>query len=409
MAVQPIAAQMLTPLPSSSGGIIPGDAATGHLQRSVDKFFKALEPRKTEFLNKIKKGEAKNQVNMEWGQKFFRPLSTLTAATQSSSATTLTVTTGDYKIFQQYMVIRIIDATAGDEVEWLSTAAPTTEGALTGLQRAQGTTSAVQHASGCTVEIIGIAVPYGVDHPTSPIQRGSLVNNKFQRFAGSITADKAELVTPDWENMPAAKMAQLIREEAANQKYMLQKAILYGTKQAASNSTTPKTPGMMGGWREYVTSHVLDMQNKPISIWDIDDLAAEAWEQVTDYTADTLVMSNTTKRAFARRVSPLRELTSQERSIDFRLDSVMLDGVGEVSLMVVPEFPEGEIWGVNFDTLSYHPYEGLDWHFGTLPASGDYEWEAVSGDFSFKVDAEHAQFRIHSINTNLNLYPKGMY
>lgn len=413
MAVQKVRPQTLLPLSAAAGGQIPGDAATGHLQREVDKFFRALEPRKTDFLNKIKKGSAATQVKIEWGQKFYRPLSTSLAAQQSSGATTATLASGDGAIIQQYMVFRVIDSSAGDEIQWLPIAPPTSGDVLTGLKRAQGGTSAVTHASGCVVEIIGTAMPYGaVDHVPSPTTFGSLVHNAFQRFGGSVPMDKAAQAVKDYENGDGRQLARLIREEAANQKYLLQKAILYGGRQVADNTTTPKTPGMLGGWRQFVTTHVTDMTNLPISIWDIDDLAAEVWDDVTDNAATTLVMSNNTKRAFARRVSAVRDLSgsaNSQNSVDFRLNSVMLDGVGEVKLMVVPEFPEREIWGVNFEMLEYVPFSGLDWHFTDLPTAGEYEWEAVSGDFSFKVMGEASQFRLYNINTDLANYPKGAW
>lgn len=400
--------QVLTPLPSASGGVIQGDAATGHLQRSVDKFFRALEPRRTKFLNMIKKVDAANQVKIEWGQKFRRSLSTTFGASYTSGATSITVATGDGAILQQYMVLRAIDTTTSDEIFWLSGDVPSSGDVVSAVRGAQGGTSAANHASGVTLEIIGVAIPYGVDHVQSPTVAGSFVYNRFQRFGGSINADRAELNTPDWENASPRKINELIREEAANQKYMLQKAVLYGGRQAADNSTTPRTPGMMGGWREFVTTNVTNKAGAPVSIWDIDNLAAQAWADVEDEVALTLVMSMTMKRAFARRVAPIREFTHTANSVDFRLDKVMLD-VGEISIMVVPEFPEGEIWGVNFDMLELVPYSDLDWHFKTMPSSGEYEWEAFSGDFSLRVKAEHSQWRIRNIATNLDLYSKGVW
>lgn len=408
MAGTAIRPQTLTPLASGVGGVIQGDAATGHLQRHVDKFFRALEPRRTAFLNKVKKAEAANQVKIEWGQKFRRPLATTFGASYTSGATSLTVATGDGAILQQYMVLRAIDSTTNDEIFWLSADMPASGDVISGVKGAQGGTSAANHASGVTLEIIGTAIPYGVDHVQSPTYAGQFVYNQFQRFGGSINADKAQLATPDWENLSPKKMAELIREEAANQKYMLQKAVLYGGRQAASNSTTPRTPGMMGGWREFVTTHVTNKSQQPVSIWDIDNLASAAWYDVEDEVALTLVMSMNMKRALGRRVAPLREFTHTANSVDFRLNSLMLD-VGEVNIMVVPEFPEGEIWGVNFDMLELVPYVGLDWHFSDLPASGEYEWQAVSADYSFRVKAEHSQFRIRNIATNLDLYSKGAW
>ena len=413
MAVQRVRPQTLLPVAAAQGGQIPGDAATGHLQREVDKFFRALEPRKTDFLNKVKKVSAAAQVKIEWGQKFYRPLSTTIAAQQSSGATTATLASGDGAIIQQYMVFRFIDSTAGDEIEWLAIAPPTSGDVVSGLKRAQGGTSAVTHASGTVVEIIGTAMPYGaVDHVLSPTTFGSLVYNSFQRFGGSIDLDRAAEAIKDWENGDGRKLAELVRMEAANQKYLLQKAVLYGGRQVADNTTTPRTPGLMGGWRQFVTTHVTDMTNLPISIWDVDDLAAEVWDDVTDNAATTLCMSNNTKRAFGRRVAPLRDLSGAANganSVDFRLDKIMLDGVGEVSLMVIPEFPEREIWGVNFDMLELVPFEGLDWHFTDLPTAGEYKWEAVSGDFSLRVKGEASQFRLYNVNTDLNNYSKGLW
>lgn len=408
--------QILTPLTVSEGGVIPGDAATGHLMRSIDEWFRAVEPRRTELINMIKTGTPGDQMKDEWGNHRRRSLNFKLEGSVTSGATSWTFESGQGARLQQYMVLKAFDSTEGDELVWLSGDMPVSGDTVTNVVRGVGGTTGVAHADATVVYCVGTALPYAVDHVLSPIQFGDLVYNRYQRFAGSISADKAELVTPDWEHMDGRKMAELIREEAGNQKYLLQRALIHGGRQAANNTTTPRTPGMLGGIPTFITTNVEDMHDMPISHYDLDDITAQAWQggsgsnttDGSDDIATIILMSMKMKRALSRSIMPLRELT-QGQQVDFRLKNFYLDSVGEVTPVVIHDFPEDEIWGIEKDGLELAHYKTLSWRFNDLPTAGEYEWEAFTGDWTLRVKGEARMFRLHNIATNLDLYPKGGY
>jgi hypothetical protein len=406
----PISPQILTPL------IKPGDAATGHLMRSIDEWFRAIEPRRTELLNVIKTGTPGDQMKDEWGNKKHRSLNFKLEGSHTSGTTSWTFESGQGARLQQYMVLKAFDNTNGDELVWLSGDMPVSGDVVTNVVRGVGGTTAVTHPDATVVYCVGTALPYAVDHVLSPVQFGDFQYNRYQRFAGSISADKAELVTPDWEHMDGEKLAELVREEAANQKYLLQRAVIHGGRQAADNTTTPRTPGMLGGIPTFLTTNVEDMHGMPISHYDLDDMTAQVWQggsgtNTTDGSeevANLFVMSHKMRRALARRLMPLRDLRQGEAA-DFRSQKFYFDSVGEIDTLIIQDFPEDEIWGLAKDGLEIASYKTLSWHFNTLPTAGEYEWEAFTGDWTLRVKGEQRMFRIHNIATNLDLYPKGNF
>jgi hypothetical protein len=408
--------QILTPLSDAVGGTIPGDAATGHVMRSIDEWFRAIEPRRTELINMAKTGSPGDQMKDEWAQRKHRSLNFKLEGSHSSGTTTITFESGQGARAQQYMVLKIFDNTNGDELVWLSGDMPVSGDAITGVVRGVGGTSAVTHPDASVVFCVGTALPYAVDHVLSPVQFGDFFYNYYQRFAGSIAADKADLVTGTWEDMDGRKMADMIRTEASNQKYLLQRAMIHGGRQAPNNTTAPRTPGMLGAIPTFLSTNVEDLHGMPISHYDLDDIAAQAWQggsgsnttDGSDEVANVLLMSMKMKRALARKLMPLRELT-QGQQLDFRLKNFYLDSVGEVTPIVIHDFPEDEIWGIVKDGIELASYKTLSWHFNDLPTAGEYEWEAFTGDWTLRVKGEQRMFRLYNIATNLDLYPKASY
>ncbi len=393
-----------------AGGYVPGSADVGgHFMRYVDEFVDALEPYNTPFLSKIKKGKSANQPVLEWGQRHQRPHRTTLQTTMTGGQTSLVVASGDGKIFSQYMVLRLIDATLGDEIVWVNSAVDGTD--TLPIVRAQAGTSATAHTTTtCTaIEIIGTAEPTtGVDHPVSPIIYGDWAKNYFQRFGGSIPMDRQERHTPNFERN-GDQLLSLIEEEAKNQKLLLEKALIRGLRQQGTPVSGAVRPGLMGGIPQFLgttTANATALSSSLLSIYDIETLSNTVWSAVGDNLQRTLCMSMNTKRIFNRLINNFRQADMNTTSIKLKLDRVELE-TGAFDVMVVRYMPDGEIWGLDFSKMELVPYEGLDWHVEDQSQStrGDWDLYSISGDFSFMLKNEPSMWRLSGFDTTASNYP----
>src|SRR5687767_1652800 len=153
---------VLTSYRSGLSGPIPGDAATGHLQRSVVDWVENLAPQETPVLNKIKKGKALNQAKIEWGSGAnLTHTATVADAPLANNATTINVSAGQGTRFQKFQVAALYSLDANDqpvftskELVWIT--AISTD-ALT-VVRGIGGTTGTEFAAGSKIEIMGTAV-----------------------------------------------------------------------------------------------------------------------------------------------------------------------------------------------------------------------------------------------------------
>jgi hypothetical protein len=86
-------------------------------------------------------------------------------------------------------------------------------------------------------------------------------------------------------------------------------------------------------------------------------------------------------------------------------DSIKLRS-GTYQIGVSRWVPDGVIYGVNLNKMSYHPFEGLDWHTTKHTTDGDYDWISISGDFTFVLEEEHSMFKLFNFDSNLDNYPR---
>jgi len=148
-----------------SGGAVPGDAATGHLQRLfIADWMNALEPYETELLTRVKRGKTINQRKYEWGQGKQTPHRSAVGAggVADGTATTVPVAAGHGAYFQVYHLVKNLRT---GEI-FLVTAISTDN--LTVVRAQSGTTGAAMTA-GDVLEIFSIAEPQLQDHPKGPI------------------------------------------------------------------------------------------------------------------------------------------------------------------------------------------------------------------------------------------------
>lgn len=390
-------------------GYIPGDAATGHVIRYIDGFVDALEPYDTPFLTTIGIGGEIDNPKPEWGQRYQLPHRITLDSNLTNVATTMVVDTGQGAYLQQYMVLKILDSTNGDEIVWIDQAPADWTGADSpDIIRAQGGTSAVAHTAPLTVEVIGVAEPATVDHAESAYVFGDFQYNRFQRFGGMIPMDNLGRVTPNHE-IKGDQLLERIREKAKDFKLQLEKAIVHGKRQTGTPDDSAKRPDLMGGIQQFLTTNVTDLNGAALTVASLEEATADVWDLVDDKLATTLYMNMNTKRIVSRLLEPIRftNMGASQTSVDTRFTRVTLD-TGTFNFVVSRYMPDGEIWGLNPRDLKVHPYKGGRWAIRDLETQGDYSKKAIWGTYTLIFKRERAAFRIHDFDTTLSNYSMGV-
>lgn len=380
-----------------TNGTVPGDAATGHFIRYIDDWVEALEPYDTPLLTAIGVGGAVDQRKVEWGQSRQTGHASTLASSYTAAGTSLVVATGTGVRFQPYNVVKVLAEGANTDEIFLVSSISTDTLTVVG---AQGGTSASDHASGATVEIIGVALPQNTDFPKGPVTFGDMSYNYFQRFATGVQMDDAERVTPNLE-ISGDQLLTHMATKAKDLKLLLEKAIIRGGRQAG----TVTSPSMLGGVPTFVTTNVTDLGGNLLSLYDLETELRDLWNAVGMNAKPKLLMSMNTAAIIDSMPNAYREATLQDTSASLVFNSVQFR-TGRYEFMVSRWIPDGQIWGIDTGAMKVHPYKGLNWHTKQHQTDGDHSWHSISGDFTLTVKKEHTMFLLKNFNSDLSNYPR---
>jgi hypothetical protein len=399
-----------TSFPVSLSGDVPGDAATGHVMRSVVDVVDNLAPMDTPVLRLIKKGKSYNQPKIEWITSADVGHTSAFAEAVSIGETAVDVTTGHGVRFKQYDVIAAYDLDAAGNPDFatreiMHVTAVNTD-TLTVI-KAQGGTTDQAFDSGAFIEILASAVPEGEDFVVSPNAYGTFYTNFFQTIQEGKRLSEEANVTRNWEFDNANHIARQMKNAGMEAKRKLEKSIIQGGKQQGTNAAgSSQRASMMGGINDFIVEggHVTNLLGNPLSLWDIENEGAALWETVGDEGAKKLLMNMSTARMFDGTFMKYRtegELDATKISTIFKSFETRF-GIFEV----VPTrwVPEGIILGVNVDHLSIHPYEGMDWTEKEHSTDGAYLWRSIYGKFTLKVLAPETMFKLWNFDTDLANY-----
>ncbi len=389
------------------GGAVPGDAATGHIQRIVVDFVDNLAPQDTPLLSKIKKGKPHNQQIIEWGTSANLNHTSAVSGTLLTSDTTLNVTSGHGVRFQKYQTLALYNLDINSqpdfttkELVWVT---DVNSDALT-IVRAQGGTSAVQYSSGAKIEILGTAVPEGFDFTKSPTVFGDFYSNNFKMFQVGHNITEEANVTPNWEFDSTNHIARLMKFAGMRVKLLLEKEICQGGAQQGTNASGAERPSMMSGFPAYILSaNKTNLGGLRVGPYDIESLGAALWDSVGESAGKTLLMSMRTTRMFDGLLNRYRQADMDDTSITPMFKSFQTR-FGEYQIMPMRWIPEGVIFGLNVNNLSLHAYQGMDWTEKEHQTDGAYLWRSIYGRFTLVVRAPETMFQIYNFDTNLNNY-----
>jgi hypothetical protein len=272
--------------------------------------------------------------------------------------------------------------------------------------RAQGGTSAGTFSSGAFVEVLASAIPQGEDFVVSPDAYGTFYTNYFQTVQKGKRISQDANVTPNWEFEDTNHIARLMKNAAMEAKRELEKSIVQGGAQRGTNAAgASQRPSMMGGLNDFIVSagDVTNLQGYPVTPYDIEQAGANLWETVGDAGAKKLLMSMTTARMFDGILQKYRQANMNETGLN-TMFKTFDTRFGEFEIVPTRWIPEGVVYGINTDMMSYHPYEGMDWSEKEHSTDGAYVWRSVYGKFSLKVLAPETFFKLYNFNTDLDDY-----
>lgn len=390
---------------SVTGGVIP----SANKKIFVANWVMRLEPYETPLLSTIGIGKAFNQDIVYFGQSYKLPNVSALAEADDGSETALDVTAGHGLRFQVYDVIAVIDYIAGTtrtdeetkELMWVTAISTDT---LT-VVRAQGGTSAVTHASGALVQIIGTALPQNTDHVLSPTRRGDQKFNYFQRFTKMAQADEAARNMPTFENPTDILLADL-EVHTKELKEELEFSLIRGGRQRGVPGTP--TPSMFGGLDTFITTNVTDAGGAALSVYSLEAEIRDLWKAVGDNKSTRLLMNADTATIFDSLLNPYRRATMDTTTANLTWQSIKFR-FGTFEIAVSRNIPDGVIYGVRTEFMKLHPFEGLNWHTKDIETGGDYSKRSISGDFTFVLEREHTMFKFWNFDTDLDNYPRSEY
>ena len=391
-------------------GVTNGTIPLANKKINVVDWVMRLEPYETPMLSTIGIGDEIEQDIFYWGQSYQTPQTSNTAEAVDLTETGIDVTTNHGELFSKYMVVAITDYKAGSstlldlttrELIWLNT--DVTNDTLNCV-RGVGGTSAATHSSGAFVEIVGSAMPQLNDFSITPITRGDQAYNYFQRFQTSAVADEAARNQPTWEN-PGDILLDDMAEKAKIEKIHLEKAIFQGGRQRGVPGVTPD---MFGGIDTFVTTNVTNVGGARLSVYTIQDELRDLYKAVGDNKATKFVMGPDTAAMFDTLLNPYREATWDTTTVSLSLKNVNMR-FGNFDILMHRYCPEGIVYGLRFDKMKIHPFKGRNWQTKDIATDGPYDRKGLSGDFSFKLAAEHTMFKLHNFDVNPDSYPRGEY
>ena len=391
-------------------GVTNGTIPLANKKINVVDWVMRLEPYETPMLSTIGIGDEIDQDIFYWGQSYQTPQTSNTAEAVDLTETAIDVTTNHGELFSKYMGVAITDYKAGSstlldlttrELIWLN--ADVSNDTLNCVRGVGGTTAAT-HSSGAFVEIVGSAMPQLNDFSITPITRGDQAYNYFQRFQTSAVADEAARKQPTWEN-PGDILLDDMAEKAKIEKIHLEKAIFQGGRQRGVPGVTPD---MFGGIDTFVTTNVTNVGGARLSVYTIQDELRDLYKAVGDNKATKFVMGPDTAAMFDTLLNPYREATWDTTTVSLSLKNVNMR-FGNFDILMHRYCPEGIVYGLRFDKMKIHPFKGRNWQTKDIATDGPYDRKGLSGDFSFKLAAEHTMFKLHNFDVNPDSYPRGEY
>ena len=232
----------------NSGLVDDSDILSNERVIDMSEIVGQLENDMTQFTTALMKVRSKpaTSTKVEWLEDRLFPRKSALAASATSAATTVDVTSGEGAYFNAGDLVRI--ATTGEAVEVTSVSTDT----LT-VTRSVGSVAAASAASGGDLVIIGNASLQGATAPTAKVTERTAVYNYTQIFRLSYSFTRSltqsNLYTggePNYER----------KKKGVEHKRQIESSLFFGARDLDTGGSEPQ--GFMGGLVEYISTNIHD-------------------------------------------------------------------------------------------------------------------------------------------------------
>lgn len=307
----------------------------------------------------------------------------------SNSDTSMVVTNGDY--------FRVGDLIQVDsEIMWVSAVSTNT---LT-IVRSIGSPAAASHADASTISIIGNARLEGAEATIGYTTTASQLSNVRQILETTVKVSGTQQVIKDYgiDDTLAYHLAKAIgglkvgtKNKAGDLAIRLSKSFYYNYKEKAA---TNAAADVMGGFNEYVSTN-----NQTVTGELMRDHIYDAMQACFDDggAPDTLVVGTFARRKISQMFDGIIRQDRSEREGGRVIDTLVTD-FGDINVVWDRWCPSDSIYLIEPAKMGWVTIRPFD--VKMLPATGDYEWSEVVGEYGFVLCNEKAHAKISGFSTS---------
>lgn len=326
-------------------------------------------------------------TKIEWMEDTMSPRSGTLGAQLNQAATSATLGTGEGNYLKKGDVIRI-----EDELIWVSAASGNSAGTIV---RGFGGTSDVQHSNGTAWYLIGSASLEGDDFVTGHTTTISRPYNHTQILREAVKVSGTEQENPKWDgetNTLARHLGKLMGDGGKQGKLpiLLESSGMFGRRAAGSDSTARA----MGGFTQYVTTNVTDLNGAALTRKNIEDSLAACF--MAGGSPETIIVGSHARRKLTNFYEKYIRTTQDETRGGAVIDTIKTD-FGDLTIVFWRWARENELYIVEKGQVGWcemRPFRIYD-----RASVGDYEVKEVLGEYTFVVRNEKAHAIITDFST----------
>jgi hypothetical protein len=377
-------------------GIRTSYSDTAPIKRSIGDMIQFIDWTEAPLLRKFgTKNESKFRLvnwpatKYEWLEDTMSARETTLAEQADAAEGEVEVTDGT--IFKEGDVVKI--------EEELAYVTLVTGNVLTLTRGLAGTTDA-QHLTGLPIKLISSARLEGADYDTGHTTTLTNPSNYTQIFAEAVKVTGSEQINPKYgiNDTMAYHLSKLMggsngvgeKFRAGKMPILLQQTFYHG-HDAIGTATTPRT---MGGFEEFVTTNVTDLNSAKLQRSHIEDAFQACYLAGGD--PDTIICNAWLRRKLTSFYEGMITTTRSETRGGSRIDTVMTD-FGEMEIMFDRWCPTDRLYIVESGKLGwieFRPFAVYD-----RPSTGDYAVKEVLGEYGFVLVNEKSHAYIKEAST----------
>ena len=370
---------------------------TGVQPRSVSEMLTMIDPTEAPLLTRLGvNNETRFRLDVwprtkyEWLEDSMSPRDSTLTADINNSVTSIAVADGS--VFKEGDIVEI-----DSELIYVS---EVTGNTLSVVVRGFGGTSAASHTNTTTVSLATIARLEAADYDTGHTTTATTMYNYTQIIAEAVKVSGSEAVDEKYgiDDTMAYHLAKLMggsdgvgsKFKAGKLPILLERTFYKGRRSAGSSSASRA----MGGFKQFVTTNVVDLAGAAITRKHIEDLYTQCY--VAGGDPDLLICGAHVRRKISSFYEGLITTTRTDTTGGSRIDTVQTD-FGTMEIMFHRWCPPDEVYIIEpakMGWLTYRPFAVYD-----RPTNGDYAVKEILGEYGFALMNEKAHGYLKGVST----------